>query len=185
MARGVGDLFTEAQGTLCSLATTWDSTVAIAANREGTIDVICPNLSTTVVGGSLAEFYCAEEVCSGWEGSRNATKSLELLIGRLAVVIFVENLDIMVMLLNAVVLLWLVRVGKLGVLVILDSDFVAVLVGGDLLFRFRCATVSDASSQCISLPCGTLTHDDCVSLGAARTQSSARPGTKVRETRVK
>lgn len=123
LAGGVGYLFTETQGTLSCLATFGDGAEAIAADREGAVDVVGPNQSAAVVGSSFAKLYRAQQVCGGGQGSRDATKSLHLFVGRLALVVLVENLDIMVaMMLNGKVFFSALGVGKLNSLAVGNVD---------------------------------------------------------------
>lgn len=170
LAGGTGQLLTETQSALGGLAARGDSTVAIAADRERTVDIVGPNLGASIVGSSFAELYRTEKIGSGRESARNATEGLQLLLSGLALVVLVQNLDIMVMVRgNFKVLLSALRISQGNLLIIMDSNFFALVIGDvDLLLRFRFMSVLAcriAVKACAVCATGhPLTHGGCLLL---------------------
>lgn len=123
---GVGDLLAEAERTLSGLGTSCHSTIAVSAWWEWSVDVVGPDLSASVIRGTLAELNGTEKVGDGWDVSGNSSQGLHLLVRGLALILHVQDGNAMV------------AVGRRLRLRLLDR---AMLVWG-LLVRRRVRAVS-------------------------------------------
>lgn len=70
-------------------------THAITAQRKREFDVVGPDTSTSVVGSSLTELHSAEQVRDGRQRTRNPAESSHFQLSGLALVVLVQDCDIM------------------------------------------------------------------------------------------